>query len=106
MNYTPRVVIASYLTEGKIPEDANTLYYCSSCYSCYVQCPRGVPLTDFIYFLKRIKGDHPKFYLKFKETLRKKGKVSDLSLGRYLFLNKWKENLKRLPLFLKLARRR
>lgn len=106
MNYTPRRIIASYLEEGRIPEEANTLYYCSSCYSCYIQCPRGIPLTDFIYHLRREFGGNPSLYLKFREAVKKKGRIGELTLGINLIFSNIGENLKRLPLYLKLARRR
>jgi heterodisulfide reductase subunit C len=40
-----------------------TIWLCASCYSCYVQCPRQIHITDVMYTLKREAiqmGFHPK----------------------------------------------
>jgi quinone-modifying oxidoreductase, subunit QmoC len=64
MDYTPRKIIAM-TREGFKEEVLNslTIWLCSSCYSCYVQCPRQIHITDVMYTLKREAiqmGFHPK----------------------------------------------
>ncbi len=42
---------------------SNTPWYCVSCYYCMVRCPQNIPITDFMYTLKRLaieKGLHHK----------------------------------------------
>jgi heterodisulfide reductase subunit C len=54
MDYTPRKIIAM-TREGFREEVLNslTIWLCSSCYSCQVQCPRQIHITDVMYTLKR-----------------------------------------------------
>jgi quinone-modifying oxidoreductase subunit QmoC len=54
MDYTPRKVIAM-TREGFKEEVLNslTIWLCASCYSCVVQCPRQIHITDVMYALKR-----------------------------------------------------
>jgi heterodisulfide reductase subunit C len=55
MDYTPREVIAA-LRAGMLDRvlKSNTIWLCSSCYSCTVRCPSGIKLTDVMYELKRL----------------------------------------------------
>jgi quinone-modifying oxidoreductase subunit QmoC len=54
MDYTPRKIIAM-TREGFREEVLNslTIWLCASCYSCQVQCPRQIHITDVMYALKR-----------------------------------------------------
>jgi len=55
MDYTPREIIAAFragLLERVLK--SNTIWLCSSCYSCTVRCPSGIKLTDIMYELKRL----------------------------------------------------
>jgi heterodisulfide reductase subunit C len=54
MDYTPRKIIAM-TREGFKEEVLNslTIWLCSSCYSCYVECPRQIHITEIMYALKR-----------------------------------------------------
>ncbi|HEY6952571.1 MAG TPA: 4Fe-4S dicluster domain-containing protein [Bacteroidota bacterium] len=54
MDFTPRKVIAM-TREGFKEEVLNslTIWLCASCYSCMVQCPRQIHITDVMYALKR-----------------------------------------------------
>jgi quinone-modifying oxidoreductase, subunit QmoC len=66
MDYTPRRVIAM-VREGFRDEAINsfTIWLCASCYSCTVQCPRQIHITDVMYTLKReaiAQGVYPKRY--------------------------------------------
>jgi heterodisulfide reductase subunit C len=55
MDYTPREVIAA-LRAGMLDRvlKSNTIWLCTSCYSCTVRCPSGIKLTDVMYELKRL----------------------------------------------------
>lgn len=54
MDYTPRRIIAM-IREGFRAEVLNslTIWLCSSCYSCTVECPREIKITDVMYALKQ-----------------------------------------------------
>jgi len=54
MDYPPRKIIAM-TREGFKEEVLNslTIWLCASCYSCTVQCPRNIHITDVMYTLKR-----------------------------------------------------
>ena len=54
MDYTPRKIIAM-TREGFKEEVLNslTIWLCSSCYSCTVECPRQIHITEIMYALKR-----------------------------------------------------
>ena len=54
MDYTPRRLM-HLSREGFKEEVLNslTIWLCASCYSCYVQCPRQIHITDIMYALKR-----------------------------------------------------
>jgi quinone-modifying oxidoreductase, subunit QmoC len=54
MDFTPRRII-QLVREG-FRDDAlksNTIWLCASCYSCAVQCPQDIHITDIMYTLKR-----------------------------------------------------
>lgn len=54
MEQTPRKIIA--MARAGLKNDvlaSNTLWLCSSCYSCTVACPKQIRITDVMYSLKR-----------------------------------------------------
>jgi quinone-modifying oxidoreductase subunit QmoC len=54
MDYTPRKIIA--MTRAGFKEEvlrSFTIWLCSSCYSCSVECPKQIKITDLMYALKR-----------------------------------------------------
>ena len=53
MDYSPREIIAA-LRAGLLDRvlNSNTVWLCSSCYSCTVRCPAGIKFTDVMYELK------------------------------------------------------
>jgi len=55
MDYAPRRIF-SFIRAGFRDEvlSSNTIWYCSSCYSCAVRCPKEIKITDVMYALKRI----------------------------------------------------
>ncbi|MCI0449865.1 MAG: 4Fe-4S dicluster domain-containing protein [Chlorobi bacterium] len=54
MDYTPRKII-QMVREGFKEEvlSSSTVWLCASCYSCTVECPKGIKITDVMYALKR-----------------------------------------------------
>jgi quinone-modifying oxidoreductase, subunit QmoC len=54
MDYTPRKVIAMVKAGFRDEVLSNrTVWLCASCYSCTVECPKGIKITDIMYALKR-----------------------------------------------------
>lgn len=72
-----------------------TFSLCSSCYMCTLRCPRGLPLTEAMGYLKRIaakKGFRPyktstRFYESFMESVRRHGKVHETEFMGLYFLS-------------------
>lgn len=64
MDYGPRKVIG--MTRAGFKKDvlgSNTIWICASCYSCTVECSRGIKITEVMYALKRKaieEGEYPK----------------------------------------------
>lgn len=55
MDATPRRLFAMVM--ANMEEEvlsSNTPWYCVSCYYCTVRCPQDIPITDFMYTLKRM----------------------------------------------------
>ncbi|MGD2082798.1 MAG: 4Fe-4S dicluster domain-containing protein [Chromatiales bacterium] len=83
---------------------SDSAWMCTSCYSCIVRCPRGLPITHIMHGLahysKRL-GMAPrgqptmKFSQLFWDNLMKKGRVNELKLGLSLyFMNGFSEGVK------------
>lgn len=54
MDYTPRRIIAMIRAGFKQEVLTSiTTWLCASCYSCSVECPQGISITDIMYALKR-----------------------------------------------------
>ncbi|MBN1612776.1 MAG: 4Fe-4S dicluster domain-containing protein [Polyangiaceae bacterium] len=61
MQHTPRKIIA--MTRAGFREDvlsSNTMWLCASCYSCTVECPKQIKITDIMYSLKRLAIREPR----------------------------------------------
>ena len=63
MDYTPRQIIAMIRAgfRGEVLTSYTT-WLCASCYSCSVECPKDIKLTDIMYAAKRLairEGVHP-----------------------------------------------
>jgi quinone-modifying oxidoreductase subunit QmoC len=64
MDYTPRKLMA--MIKAGFKDEAlrsQTIWLCSSCYSCTVMCPAQIKITDVMYSLKRMAiegGIYPK----------------------------------------------
>jgi heterodisulfide reductase subunit C len=90
MDYTPREIIAAFragLLEKVLK--SNTIWLCSSCYTCTVRCPSGIKLTDIMYELKRLamefgfapKGAKaPVVAELFVDLVRKNGRIAEVPL--------------------------
>ena len=55
MDYTPRRIM--HLTRSGFKKDvlsSHTIWLCSSCYACTVECPKQIKITDIMYSLKRM----------------------------------------------------
>ena len=54
MDYTPRRII-NLARAGFKKEvlSSLTIWLCSSCYACYVECPKEIHITEIMYILKR-----------------------------------------------------
>ncbi len=54
MDYTPRRIV-QLVREGFKDDvlSSKTIWLCASCYSCTVECPQQVKITDVMYSLKR-----------------------------------------------------
>jgi heterodisulfide reductase subunit C len=90
MDYTPREIIAAFragLLEKVLK--SNTIWLCSSCYSCTVRCPSGIKLTDIMYELKRLAIEFglapkdakaPVVAELFAEMVNKNGRVAEVPL--------------------------
>ena len=59
MDFSPREIIAS-LRAGLLDRvlGSNTVWLCSSCYTCTVRCPAGIKFTDVMYELKRLESEY------------------------------------------------
>ncbi len=66
---------------------------CSTCYSCTLRCPRGLPLTDIMSALKQVGArQHPMqdpsgvlFYRNFLESVRRHGRVREMEFMTLYF---------------------
>jgi len=102
MDHTPRKIIA--MTRAGFKDEvlhSRTIWVCASCYSCTVECPKQIPITDVMYALKREalrKGVHPKRFAapvmagEFVRAVEKYGRNSEtwISLWLYLKTQPWK----------------
>jgi quinone-modifying oxidoreductase, subunit QmoC len=96
MDYTPRQVMLLARADFKNEVlRSHTIWLCASCYSCTVECPREIRITDIMYELKQ-RAIHEGFYPKrfpipvlareFSEMVRKNGRITELLLVMKLFL--------------------
>jgi quinone-modifying oxidoreductase, subunit QmoC len=96
MDYTPRQIIAM-VREGFKDEvlSSSTVWMCASCYSCTVECPKQIKITDVMYALKReaiAGGYYPKRFPmpvlaeSFYNLVKKNGRNSEGPLLLKLFL--------------------
>ena len=116
MDYSPREIVAA-LRAGMLDRvlGSNTVWLCTSCYSCTVRCPAGIPFTDVMYELKRLgveRGLLPPrdptavMAKAFVRTVNRHGRNHETELlkGFYLRTRPWKA-LGQMPLVWRLLRR-
>ncbi len=96
MDYTPRRLIA--MTRAGFREDvlrSHTVWVCTSCYSCTVECPKQIPITDVMHALKRIsvrEGWYPKRFTtpvmvqQFAGSIEKRGRSTESWISMRLYL--------------------
>ncbi len=115
MDYTPRRLI-NMVREGFKAEvlHSRTVWLCTSCYSCTVNCPAGIHITDVMYALKRLaiqEGTHPRRFPipvlagEFLKNISRSGRNNEIAVILGLALRTNPLNLlKMAPLGLKLLR--
>ncbi len=96
MELTPRRVIE--LTRRGFKKDvlnANTIWLCTSCYECQVECPKEIGITDVMYALKSkaieagIEPKHfgpPVLFKQFFGMVKRTGRMSETPLAVMTFL--------------------
>ncbi len=88
--HTPRNIIR-LLQLGRWKEACESpfLWVCAGCYTCTVRCPRGVQIAEEMLALRRMSfeknwvmpGEKLIFHKNFLEMIKKKKRISELSLG-------------------------
>ncbi len=116
MDYSPRQVMA--LTRSDFKNEvlrSHTIWLCASCYSCTVECPRKIRITDIMYELKQRaihEGIYPKKFPipvlaeEFYKMAHTQGRVTENILATIMFLKtNWRAALGQWKLGLGLLRR-
>ncbi|VVB96108.1 CoB--CoM heterodisulfide reductase iron-sulfur subunit C [uncultured archaeon] len=87
MDYTPRQLVRMIqLGLKKDVLNSNTIWICTTCFSCSVRCPRGIHPTELMETLKPIavaegiKNKNAKFDNVFSEVIKKNGRASEFLL--------------------------
>jgi heterodisulfide reductase subunit C len=87
MDYTPRQLVRLIqLGLKKEALNCNTIWICTSCFSCSVRCPRGIHPTEIIETLKTIamqegvRNKNVRFDRLFSDIVKKNGRASELLL--------------------------
>ena len=111
MDFSPRQVMALVRADFKNEVlRSNSIWLCASCYSCTVECPRQIRITDIMYALKqraikeRVYPKHmpiPILAKEFAKMVSRKGRITETLLVMQLFiranwrvvLNSWRLGL-------------
>lgn len=87
MDYNPRELVRMIqLGLKKEVLNSNTIWICTTCFSCSVRCPRGIRPTELMETLKPIamaegiKNKNAKFDDVFSEVVKKNGRASEFLL--------------------------
>ncbi len=87
MDYTPRELVRMIqLGLKKEVLNCNTIWICTTCFSCSVRCPRGIFPTELMETLKPIavkegiKNRNAKFDNVFADVVKKNGRASEFLL--------------------------
>lgn len=96
MDYTPRKMFMM-IRAGKKEEvmRSNTMWMCTSCYTCKVRCPRGIPIVDVMHDLKSmaikqgyVSYPQAAFYQAFWQEVMSRGKVFEGGVAARFFLKR------------------
>jgi heterodisulfide reductase subunit C len=90
MEHAPRQTIAM-IRAGLRDEvlTGNSMWFCLSCYSCTVRCPRGVRPTELAHALESLASRHgyrvggtrtPRLYRSFVDSIGANGRVHELGM--------------------------
>lgn len=116
MDHSPRV-LNEMLLSGREDEvlRSSSIWACTSCYACTVECPEQIPVTDMIYALKRESmrtGVQPDTFpsvimaRQFIDLVNRRGRSSEFWISLWLSLRTQPSQLLRnAPLALRLLRR-
>lgn len=96
MEYPPRKIIAM-IRAGMKDEvlSSSSMWFCLSCYSCTVRCPRDVKPTELAHALESLAHQHgykvkgtrtQKFYRSFVDSINGNGRVSELGMMMKYYL--------------------
>ncbi|MCZ7357410.1 MAG: 4Fe-4S dicluster domain-containing protein [Candidatus Methanoperedens sp.] len=87
MDYTPRQLVRMVqLGLKKDVLNSNTIWICTTCFSCSVRCPRGIRPTELMEMLKPIavaegiRNKNAKFDQVFSDVVKKNGRASEFLL--------------------------
>ena len=96
MDYTPRRLM--YLSRAGFKEEvlkSRTIWLCTCCYACMVECPKKINITHLMYALKERairEGFYPKRFAipimarQFAQMVRKNGRITEGLLVVRIFL--------------------
>jgi quinone-modifying oxidoreductase subunit QmoC len=96
MDYTPRRMIA--MTRAGCREDvlgSLAIWVCTSCYSCTVECPKRIPITEIIHGLRQIavrEDRYPKRFTtpimarEFVDMIERRGRSTESWISIKLYL--------------------
>lgn len=108
MDYTPRELVRMvHLGLKKEVLNSNTIWICTTCFSCSVRCPRGIRPTELMEALRPIaiaegvKNKNARFDGVFSDVVKKNGRASE-----FLLISKYSlgepEMIKQVPFGLSL----
>ena len=96
MDASPRHLWRLLLTDnGEEIFKSRTFALCSTCYTCALRCPRGLPLTDAMGMLKQAAAAENlylyrrsiRFYRSFMESVRRHGRVREMEFMTLYFMS-------------------
>lgn len=115
MDYTPREIVR--MIQLGLKEEilkCNTIWICTTCFSCSVRCPRGIRPTELMETLKPIaiaegvNNDYSRFDKVFSEIIKKTGRASEFLLISKFSVSSFeriKESIKQAPFGLNLVKK-
>lgn len=112
MKHSPRKLIA--MTRAGMRKEVLSspdIWLCTSCYSCYVRCPRNIKVTDLMYAYKRLSArdstpiQRRGYWLgrMFMNVVNKYGRNNETELLiKYFAVADWVNAVKNIPVGIKL----